>query len=432
MASIEPAGHGQLPPIGLEGLTLPAAVHGAPTPAPAAVETRFPVSFSGSGSEYFRIWIVNLLLILVTFSLYYPWAKVRKLRYFYGNTQVAGHAFDFHGEPAKMLRGYLLVGALFAAYSFAGQFSPIAALIALVIIAAIWPLLFRASLRFRLAQTSWRGLRFAFDGSTAGAYRALLPAFVPAFVLFGLGAFAGFGEEEGEAPEPAAADGDAPVPEPSLWAAALPLAVMLAFALLVPLLWWTIKRYQHGHFRLGRVRTTLDAGARSFYALFGKASLVGIGASAVVGLLATLLIAGGVAAAVFSGGGPRSTGALMVLTALGAIAAYGVVILLVQPYLTSRLQNLVWSRTTSAELRFESRLRFRSLLALTLKNWLLVLVTLGLYWPFAAIATARLRLEAVTVLADEGLDRLAVERRDPMKDAAGDAAGDVFGIDVGL
>lgn len=432
MASIDSAGPGLPPPIGLAGLARPAAVHDAPAPNPATDETRFPVSFGGSGSEYFRLWIVNLLLILVTFSLYYPWAKVRKLRYFYGNTQVAGHAFDFHGDPLKMLRGYLLVGALFAAYSFAGQFSPLAALIALVIIAAIWPLLFRASLRFRLAQTSWRGLRFAFDGSSAGAYRALLPAFVPAILLFGLGAFAGFDDEGAGAPEPpAAADGDAPVPEPSMWMAALPLAVMLASALLVPLLWWTIKRYQHGHFRLGRVRTTLNAGARSFYALFGKAALVGLGSAAVVGLLGTLLVAGGVAAAAVTGGA-RSTGTIMVLTLIGVMAAYAVVILLVQPYLTSRLQNLVWSRTESADVRFESRLRFRSLLALTLKNWLLVLVTLGLYWPFAAIATARLRLEAVTVLADAGLDHLVVERRDPMKDAAGDAAGDVFGIDVGL
>jgi Bacterial protein of unknown function (DUF898) len=41
---------------------------------------RLDVRFTGSGSEYFRIWIVNLLLMLVTLSLYYPWAKVRRLR----------------------------------------------------------------------------------------------------------------------------------------------------------------------------------------------------------------------------------------------------------------------------------------------------------------------------------------------------------------
>jgi uncharacterized membrane protein YjgN (DUF898 family) len=35
--------------------------------------------------EYFGIWIVNLLLSLVTLGIYTAWAKVRRLRYFYGN-----------------------------------------------------------------------------------------------------------------------------------------------------------------------------------------------------------------------------------------------------------------------------------------------------------------------------------------------------------
>jgi uncharacterized membrane protein YjgN (DUF898 family) len=99
------------------------AVPARPTAEPQA----HGLVFSGSGSEYFRIWIVNLLLTLVTLGLYYPWAKLRKLRYFYGNTALAGHAFDFHGNPWRMLRGYLLVGALFAAYALAGQISPASA-----------------------------------------------------------------------------------------------------------------------------------------------------------------------------------------------------------------------------------------------------------------------------------------------------------------
>jgi len=43
---------------------------------------RLPIEFTGSGSEYFRIWIVNLLLMFVTLGSYYPWAKVRRLRDF--------------------------------------------------------------------------------------------------------------------------------------------------------------------------------------------------------------------------------------------------------------------------------------------------------------------------------------------------------------
>ena len=101
--------------------------------------------FTGSGSEYFRIWIVNLLLTLVTLGIYYPWAKVRRLRYFYGNTLVGEHPLGFHADPKKMLRGYLLVALLLVLYSVAGHFSPVAGLVAFVIVAAVWPALLKSS-----------------------------------------------------------------------------------------------------------------------------------------------------------------------------------------------------------------------------------------------------------------------------------------------
>ena len=38
-------------------------------------------------------------------------------------------------------------------------------------------------MQFRLANTSWRGLRFRFRGSLGGAYRAMLPLFVPGLLM---------------------------------------------------------------------------------------------------------------------------------------------------------------------------------------------------------------------------------------------------------
>lgn len=43
---------------------------------------REAITFSATGSEYFRIWIVNLLLSIVTLGIYSAWAKVRRNRYF--------------------------------------------------------------------------------------------------------------------------------------------------------------------------------------------------------------------------------------------------------------------------------------------------------------------------------------------------------------
>ena len=49
-----------------------------------------PFVFTATGTAYFRIWIVNLLLTIVTIGIYSAWAKVRRLRYFYGNTTFDG------------------------------------------------------------------------------------------------------------------------------------------------------------------------------------------------------------------------------------------------------------------------------------------------------------------------------------------------------
>ena len=70
-----------------------------------------PLRFTASGSEYFRIWVVNLLLTVVTLGLYLPFARARQLRYFHENTLIDGAPLAFHGDPWKMLRGYLIVGA---------------------------------------------------------------------------------------------------------------------------------------------------------------------------------------------------------------------------------------------------------------------------------------------------------------------------------
>jgi uncharacterized membrane protein YjgN (DUF898 family) len=396
----------------------------APTGAidPVVVEQRHPVTFSGSGSEYFRIWIVNLLLTFVTFGIYYPWAKVRKLRYFYGNTVVGGHALDFHGDPRRMLRGHAIVGALFVAYSLAGQFSPTAGGIAVLVLMAIGPALLWAGTRFRLSQTSWRGLRFAFHGTVGGAYKAMWPLALAVLPFVVLAAVA-----------PASQPGGKPVPLTGI-AAVLPWLALLAMLAAVPLAWWTLKRWQHGGYALGRARASFAAGPGPFFGVFAKTVLLSIVTSFVVGIVISTVMGIGALGTLLGSGSRGSTigpGMIMLMLALAALG-YLALLWIVRPYFASRMQNLVWNRTRSIPFDFESTLRYRPMLLLSIKNWLLMIVTLGLYFPFAATAMAKMKLEAVTVLAHEDLDALTRGDAISSKDAAGDAAGDVFGIDLGL
>ncbi len=135
---------------------------------------RHDVRFEGSGGEYFKIWIVNLALTIVTLGIYSAWAKVRNKRYFHGNTFIAGHNFEYHGQPLRILIGRLIALGLLLAYSISASFAPVTAVawVAVFLIAAPW--LIMSSLRFNARNTSYRNIRFDFHGTYGGAFKAFI------------------------------------------------------------------------------------------------------------------------------------------------------------------------------------------------------------------------------------------------------------------
>ena len=136
----------------------------APDDSPFDEPTSHGLSFSGSGAEYFRIWIVNLMLTVATLGIYSAWAKTRRLQYFYRNTRLAGASFDFRGDPKAILRGRILAVALLAAYHYAFGFSLKVGVVTVALLLAGLPFMMRSALRFRLSNTVYRGLPFGFAG----------------------------------------------------------------------------------------------------------------------------------------------------------------------------------------------------------------------------------------------------------------------------
>jgi uncharacterized membrane protein YjgN (DUF898 family) len=383
----------------------------------AAQAGELSVEFSASGSEYFRIWIVNLLLVVLTLGLYLPFAKARRLRYFYANTQVGGTPLAFHGDPWRMFRGYLVMLVLFGSSALANAYSAWTSLLGLGVLAALWPALWRSSMRFRLANTSWRGLRFGFDGSLRGAYLALLPMFAPAAMLLAVSAWAMQGVDKAD---PAAVDRASQGVGPAF------LAIMLLALLLLPLALWLVKRYQHDHYRLAAQVTQLSVGPGAFYTLSFKATILGLLA------MVTVLGTGWLAASAIMSAGRGKAMAAGVAAALLLTVAYVALLSLVAAYMAARMQDLTWNHTRSAALRFRSRLSAKALATLTIRNLLLVVLTLGLYRPFAVVATHRLRLQSTSLEVDAEFGRWTATPAAVAGGASGEMAGDFFGIDVGL
>src|SRR2546422_3788065 len=153
----------------------PVAVPLVPLDADAPSMTTARLVFTGRGGEYFRIWVVNLLLAVITAGLYSAWTKVRKAKYFAQNTRLDGHVFGYHGNPRAILRGRIIALVLLGAYTWGFQFSRAAGLVTLVVLCAAGPWLFMRSQQFKLRNPSFRGLRFGFDERVGEAYRLVLP-----------------------------------------------------------------------------------------------------------------------------------------------------------------------------------------------------------------------------------------------------------------
>lgn len=339
------------------------------------------VRFTGRGSEYFGIWAVNLLLSVLTLGIYSAWAKVRRNQYLYRHTELAGAVFDYHASPLAILKGRAIAFVAFVVYSMAGQLHPgLAALLMFVFWGAL-PWLVERSLRFNLYQTSYRGLRFGFEAPAGRKYAALLG-----------------------------------------W----PFLSTVSFGLMMPFAQQRFFAYLGNHSRFGGQAFTLNLRPAQFYALYGRAL-----ALLVLGVAGPALLVFGLAAGDVPAEGPaRAQGQFFA----GLVAA-GVAFLLLMwvwaPYLRARLQNLVWNALELGPHRFASTLSARRLAWVSISNQCLIVLTLGLYRPFAVIRSVRCRLEAVSLLPQGSLDDLVAGARG-QQGAVGAEMAEMFDVDVSL
>jgi uncharacterized membrane protein YjgN (DUF898 family) len=353
--------------------------------------------FDGAGSAYFRIWIVNVFLTLCTLGIYSAWAKVRKARWFAQQTSLAGDRFDYHGDPKRILLGRVVAVALLVAWSLAFEVSAWAGLVVVAVFCVLGPLLFASAQRFRLANTSWRGLRFGFDAPRFKVYAVC----VPLLVLWTLSSvLEALDVSEG-------------------WLGAASLTTIAVF----PWAHSRLKHMQHHHASFGQQGFSFKAAGPEFYGLYAKAIFVSL-----VGVLIALPIFFVLGLPALDDAGlamsQKTLYTGLFLAAMGWLAAW--------PYFAARMQQIVWTHTHLGEVQFEGRMRFLPLFRLVLGQTVLTLLTAGLYWPFAAVAIARYRVESVVVASPRplGIQAASMQGASAQR-AAGDAAADFFGLDLG-
>ena len=381
----------------------PFANYGLPIEAlPLKSDGPHRVRFTGTGAEYFGIWIVNMLLIVITFSIYSSWAKVRREKYFHQHTLVDGSSLDYHGNPLSILIGRVLTVGLIVLAS-AKEFSFVLAAVAGLLIAAFLPLAMQRSIRFRLFNTSYRGLRFGFHGSVAQAYKISW-----LIVMLGVGAFI--------APAWLSEAG-----QEQYWMFGLAYAgLLIAYPFFHAA--WRMFCISNAHY--GSINTQAKFTTTAFILVYLKSSIV-------LGLVPVLFI---ITLFAFGNVLPVISAVVFIPFALVTYAC----ILSYLPLVGAKLQNLCWNKNTVAVdaagntvAEFTSDLIPRAFVLLQLKNLVLTVLTLGLYRPYAAIASARMRLEAISISDMSFVDDIAA-RTGAQKSAVGDEALDAIGLDFSL
>ncbi len=155
--------------------------------------------FYGRGSVYFGIVAINLVLTILTFGLYYPWAKARTRNYLWNETELLGSRFTFHGTGREMFKGFVIAYSFIilfyifyfwlvssdepSLWLFLGFFFFMFVMFLLLIPFAIF-----SSWRYRVSRTSWRGIYFSFDGRFSEYYVLFLKYAGITLITFGLAA----------------------------------------------------------------------------------------------------------------------------------------------------------------------------------------------------------------------------------------------------
>jgi uncharacterized membrane protein YjgN (DUF898 family) len=142
------------------------------------------VEFHGKTLEFFKIWITNIFLVIITLGIYYPWAKIRVKKYFYKNTSINDYFFDFHATGKQLFIGYVIAIFLLVAVTFLSNFVPFI----FFGLFLFFPFFLYRSLKFNLAHTSFANIRFSFTNNIKNAYIAYIIYMLPiifGFFLFG-------------------------------------------------------------------------------------------------------------------------------------------------------------------------------------------------------------------------------------------------------
>ncbi|WP_182118378.1 YjgN family protein [Acidovorax sp. FHTAMBA] len=393
-----------------------------------------PLEFTGSGGEYFRVWIVNVLLSIITLGIYTPWARRRTAQYFYSHTLVAGSPLEFTAQQRKMVMGFVLLMLITLAYNIAANTGQDTAVgLFLLAGAVLAPFIWGSAMRFRLGATRWRGLRLQFTASWKEVYLASWPVFALALVWFGV--FYGLqvlSPELTDALQEAEEETRRKLPTftPAM-------AALLVLGLVLTVLCFIRLEYNYKSLLVLKAQVGNEKGRwkpvyMDFVKIWLATVLVFIVCVVSLSLLISVLAGGSVA--LVAGLGKRLGFWMFVIIIAAIVGGIFLMFLASAParaYREARMFQLMWNNIgVSHVARFKCHLASGSYVWLRIRNMFLTLITLGLYRPFARVSEYRMKCESVTLHVKGGVEQVTGAMVRQQQGGLGDALADAAGLDL--
>ncbi|WP_395708894.1 YjgN family protein [Reyranella sp.] len=346
----------------------PVAAAAALAPAAPDLTPSRPV-YDGRLGELYAIYLRHIVLMLLTLGWSRFWGRTRLRRYLWSHLAVLGDRFEYRGHGRELLIGFLLALLLIAAWAGLmwlvwihvfherpvatfGAFDIFSLSVALI----GFPLAFvghYAGLRYRLSRTRWRGVRCWLVGS-AWRYGASAT-----FLTF-LNACTG--------------------------------------QLLTPVVSVNLARPRIANVRFGTLPFTFAGSAGDIYGRFIGYYFLNIFAWAVALVIVFAAIGGTVSELGVSTDDigdllahPDARTVLIILAiAIGAYILFGLLILPLRCWWQAYLFRYLVSHCRAGNVLFATAISTRQMWGFMVLNYMIVLVTLGLGWPWVMHRTLRL------------------------------------------
>jgi uncharacterized membrane protein YjgN (DUF898 family) len=353
------------------------------------------LEFRGSAREYFRIWIVNLCLSIITLGIFSAWAKVRKKRYTYSRTILDGTPFQYLGRPIPILKGRIIaaVGFLFY-YSATHFFTSLLPLVLVVgLIAAPWIIV--RSQAFNTRYSAYRNMTFHFSGTYLKALEILFAWGIIPILLILIYYIA----------------------DKKIFAAILGI-VFVIFGFAFP--WWIrrLKNFLIEQTSYGGINGVFSAKGEQFFKIYFISGLITLAV-----FIPTVILLGITIRNDSSKLSEPSTYFFMLLMYFGYVVGY--------TYLKARSGNLVWNSTQLGPMRFQSTLHTIDLLELYITNAFGIVISFGLLIPWAVMRTMKYRTDNMHVFLAGDLNEFKGSDMTTVT-AVGSETMDIFDMDLSL